>query len=503
MTVSTKAPETVSSAPEFIRGIGPLAAVSLVVGSMIGSGIFIVSADISRQVATWGPAALLLVWVITGAMTVTGALAYAELAAMIPRAGGQYVFLREGLSPAAGFLYGWTLFMVIQTGTIAAVAVAFGKFLSVLIPGITPDVFLSLGQLHLPGAKDAIQLGLSHQRVVAILMIVVLTLLNMRGVKLGAAVQTVFSVAKIGALAVLVILGLTLFRQPAVAAQNFSHLWGTGDWSIVVLPVIGAAMVGSLFSADAWNNVTFAAAEVREPTKNLPRALALGTGLVCTLYVLANVAYLNILPFYGDPAGADALARGIPYAAQDRVGTAAIEVALGAGAATIMAIAILLSTFGCNNGLILSGPRVYYAMARDRLFFESAGRLHPGYRTPVFGLMAQAVWASVLCISGTYNELLNYVIFATLIFYLLTTVSLFRLRRLRPDLPRPVRAFGYPILPALYICANAFLLVVLLADPQQRKFSALGLLIVATGIPVYLLWRRASRDRLDFTGSGR
>jgi APA family basic amino acid/polyamine antiporter len=460
---------------------------------MIGSGIFIVSADISRQVSSWGPGALLLVWVITGAMTVTGALAYAELAAMMPRAGGQYVFLREGLSPAAGFLYGWTLFMVIQTGTIAAVAVAFGKFLGVLVPGVTPTVFLPLGQLHLPGAADAIQLGLSAQRVVAIVMIVVLTLLNIRGVTLGAAIQTVFSVAKIGALAALVLLGLTLFRRPNVAAANFSNFWGTGNWTLAVLPVIGAAMVGSLFSADAWNNVTFAAAEVREPTKNLPRALALGTGMVCGLYILANVAYLNILPFHGDPNGADALARGIQYAAQDRVGTAAIEVALGAGAATIMAVAILLSTFGCNNGLILSGPRVYYAMARDQLFFDKAGKLHPIYRTPVFGLIAQALWASVLCISGTYNELLNYVVFATLIFYLLTTVSLFRLRRLRPDLPRPVKAFGFPLLPALYICANAFLLVVLLADPQQRKFSALGLLIVATGIPVYLVWRRGSR----------
>ena len=486
------APPATSSPSEFIRGIGPLAAISLVVGSMIGSGIFIVSADISRQVSSWGPGALLLVWVITGAMTVTGALAYAELAAMMPKAGGQYVFLREGLSPAAGFLYGWTLFMVIQTGTIAAVAVAFGKFLGVLVPGVSPDVFLPLGQLHLPGAADAIQLGLSPQRVVAIAMIAVLTALNIRGVTLGAAVQTVFSVAKIGALAALVLFGLTLFRRPDVAAANFSNFWGTGDWTLAVLPVIGAAMVGSLFSADAWNNVTFAAAEVREPTKNLPRALALGTGMVCGLYILANVAYLNILPFYGDPNGADALARGIQYAAQDRVGTAAIEVALGAGAATIMAVAILLSTFGCNNGLILSGPRVYYAMARDQLFFEKAGKLHPIYRTPVFGLIAQALWASVLCISGTYNELLNYVIFATLIFYLLTTVSLFRLRRLRPDLPRPVKAFGFPLLPALYICANAFLLVVLLADPQQRKFSALGLLIVATGIPVYLVWRRGS-----------
>jgi APA family basic amino acid/polyamine antiporter len=493
MAAPAKAKPQTPAPAEFIRGIGPLAAISLVVGSMIGSGIFIVSADISRQVSSWGPGALLLVWVITGAMTVTGALAYAELAAMMPRAGGQYVFLREGLSPAAGFLYGWTLFMVIQTGTIAAVAVAFGKFLGVLVPGVTPDVFLPLGQLHLPGAADAIQLGLSPQRVVAIVMIVVLTLLNIRGVTLGAAIQTVFSVAKIGALAALVLLGLTLFRRPDVAAANFSNFWGTGDWTLAVLPVIGAAMVGSLFSADAWNNVTFAAAEVREPTRNLPRALALGTGMVCGLYILANVAYLNILPFHGDPNGADALARGIQYAAQDRVGTAAIEVALGAGAATIMAVAILLSTFGCNNGLILSGPRVYYAMARDQLFFDKAGELHPIYRTPVFGLIAQALWASVLCISGTYNELLNYVVFATLIFYLLTTVSLFRLRRLRPDLPRPVKAFGFPLLPALYICANAFLLVVLLADPQQRKFSALGLLIVATGIPVYLVWRGGSR----------
>src|SRR5215208_4488771 len=492
MATSTPISPRTSAPSEFIRGIGPLAAISLVVGSMIGSGIFIVSADIGRQVSAWGPGALLLVWLITGGMTVTGALAYAELAAMMPRAGGQYVFLREGLSPAAGFLYGWTLFMVIQTGTIAAVAVAFGRFLSVLVPAVTPDVFLSLGRVHLPGATDAIQLGLSPQRVVAMALIAVLTGLHILGVTLGAAVQTVFSVAKIGALAVLVILGLTIFRQPDIAAANFSSFWGTADWTLAVLPVIGAAMVGSLFSSDAWNNVTFAAAEVRDPTKNLPRALAIGTGTVCALYILANVAYLNVLPFYGDPNGADALSRGIQYASQDRVGTAAIEVAVGAGAAAIMAIAILLSTFGCNNGLILSGPRVYYAMARDQLFFEQAGRLHPTYKTPVFGLVAQGIWTAVLCISGTYGELLNYVIFATIIFYLLTTFSLFRLRRVRPDLPRPVKAFGYPVLPALYMVANAFLLVVLLADPQQRKFSALGLLIVALGIPVYLIWRRAA-----------
>ncbi|MGH7526746.1 MAG: APC family permease [Gemmatimonadales bacterium] len=488
MAAPTQAPPAVTSPPsEFIRGIGPLAAISLVVGSMIGSGIFIVSADIGRQVSPWGPGALLLVWLITGLITVVGALAYAELAAMIPKAGGQYVFLREGLSPAAGFLYGWTLFAVIQTGTIAAVAVAFARFLGVLLPGLSPDVFLPLGQVRLPGAADAIQLGLSPQRIVAILSILVLTAINIRGVVLGATIQTVFTVAKVGALAVLVLCGLTFFRQPDVAAANFSGFWGTGDWTLAIVPVIGAAMVGSLFASDAWNNVTFAAAEVKNPTRNLPLALAAGTGVVSLLYVLTNVAYLNILPFYGDPNGQDVLARGLQYAAQDRVGTAAIEVALGSGAAVIMAVAILLSTFGCNNGLILSGPRVYWAMARDGLFFERAGSLHRSYRTPVFGLVAQAVWASVLCVSGTYGQLLDYVIFAALVFYFLTTLALFRLRRIRPDLPRPVKAFGYPVLPALYLIAVGVLMVILLF--QKPLYTWPGLLIVATGIPVYLLWR--------------
>src|SRR3954471_23520295 len=351
MAAPAKAIPHTSAPSEFIRGIGPLAAISLVVGSMIGSGIFIVSADISRQVSTWGPGALLLAWLITGAMTLTGALAYAELAAMMPKAGGQYVFLREGLSPAAGFLYGWTLFTVIQTGTIAAVAVAFARFLSVLVPSISPDVFLPLGQLRLPGASEAIQLGLSPQRIVAILSILLLTAINMRGVKLGATIQTVFSVAKVGALAVLVIFGLTFFRRPEVASANFANFWGTGDWSVAMIPVLGAAMVGSLFSSDAWNNVTFAAGEVQNPSRNVPLALGLGTLTVSLLYILSNVAYLNILPFGGDPNGVDALARRIQHAAQDRVGTAAIEVAMGAAAATVMAVAILFSTFGCNNGL--------------------------------------------------------------------------------------------------------------------------------------------------------
>ncbi|HXE57075.1 MAG TPA: APC family permease, partial [Gemmatimonadales bacterium] len=362
------------------------------------------------------------------------------------------------------------------------------RFLGVLAPAVSPDVFLSLGSLPMPGGR--VELGLSAQRLVAIGLIAVLTLINIRGVRLGAAVQTVFAVAKIGGLAALVLLGLTVFRRADVAAANFSSFWGTGDWSLAVLPALGAAMVGSLFSSDAWNNVTFAAAEVREPRRNLPLALAAGTMIVSVLYVLANVAYLNVLPFHGDPAGTDVLARGIPYAAEDRVGTAALEVMLGPAGATVMAVAIMLSTFGCNNGLILAGPRVFYAMAKDGLFFERAARLHPEYRTPAFGLVAQAVWASALCLSGTYSQLLTYVIFASLIFYLLTTLAVFRLRRTQPDTPRPVKAFGYPVLPALYIGAIAFLLVVLLIDRTQRVYSALGLLIVALGLPVYRFWRR-------------
>jgi APA family basic amino acid/polyamine antiporter len=475
-------------ATEFVRGIGPLAAISMVVGTMIGSGIFIVSADISRQVNDWGPGALLLIWVITGLMTVVGALAYAELAAMMPTAGGQSVFLREGLSPLVGFLFGWTLFTVIQTGTMAAVAVAFGKFLSVLVPSVTPDVFLSLGHLPMPGG--AIELGVSWQRVVALVVVACLTALNVRGVTLGATVQTIFAVAKVGALAALVLFGLTLApAAPAVVGQSF---WGTGSWSLAVLPVLGAAMVGSLFSADAWNNVTFAAAEVRDPKRNLPLALGLGTATVTILYVLANLAYLRVLPFAGDANGLDALSRGIQHAAQDRVGVAAAEVMFGPLGGVLMAVAIMLSTFGCVNGLVLAGPRVYYAMAGDGLFFRRAAVLHPRYKTPAFGLMAQALWAMALCLSGSYGNLLTYVIFASLLFYFFTVLALFRLRRTRPDLPRPVKAFGYPVLPLLYMLAVVYLLVVLLVDPVQRQYSAFGLLIVALGVPVYFLWRRGS-----------
>ncbi len=474
---------------EFVRGIGPIQALSLVVGTMIGSGIFIVSADISRLMGEWGPAGLMLVWVVTGVMTMAGALSYVELAAMMPKAGGQYVFLREGLNPLAGFLYGWTLFTVIQAGTIAAVAVAFAKFLAVLLPGISDSVILALGSIRLPGAADAITIGVSPQRLVAIASILGLTWINYRGVSLGARFQTTLTFAKVGALAALIILGLLVYRQPETVAVNFGNFWGSAPWTLALVPLVGAAMVGSLFSSDAWNNVTFAAAEVRNPTRNLPLALAAGTALVTLFYLLANLAYLSVLPFIGDPNGATAVARGIQYASADRVGTAAVEVMLGSAGGAVMAIAIIISTLGCNAGLILAGPRVYYAMSRDKLFFERVGHLHTGYHTPGWGLWIQALWASVLCLSGTYNQLLDYVIFAALVFYLLTTVALFRLRRLQPDLPRPVKAVGYPVVPALYIVGIAVLLVVLLVE--KPLFTWPGLLIVALGIPVYFIWRRS------------
>jgi len=488
---SIAAPTTGSSEGQFVRGIGPVQAISLVVGTMIGSGIFIVSSPISREVNAWGPGGLMLVWVLTGAMTLAGALAYAELAAMMPKAGGQYVFLREGLSPPVGFLYGWTLFAVIQTGTIAAVAVAMAKYLAVFFPALSDQIFLSLGSIRLPGAPDSIPLGISPQRLVAIASIVLLTWVNGLGVTLGARIQTFLTIIKALALAMLVILGILIFRRADVVAANFGNFWGTGDWTLAMLPVIGAAMVGSLFSSDSWNNVTFAAAEVRDPTRNLPRALALGTGLVTVLYILANVAYLSVLPFGGSADGADALSRGIQYATQDRVASAAVEVMLGAAGAAVMAALIVISTFGCNAGLVLAGPRVYYAMARDRLFFRRAGALHPERRTPMFGLATQAVWASVLCLSGTYNQLLDYVIFASVLFYFLTTLSLFRLRRLQPDLPRPVKAFGYPVIPALYMVAAGALMLVLLV--KKPLFTWPGLVIVALGIPVYFLWRVTDR----------
>lgn len=460
---------------EFVKAISRLDATALVVGSMIGSGIFIVSASILRQVGT--PGLLLVVWGVSGLVTLLGALSYGELAAMFPKAGGQYVYLRESISPLFGYLYGWTLFMVIQTGTIAAVAVAFARFTGVLFPALTPDVFLG-ATVNL--GTGPIDVGLSWQRVLAIASIILLTWINVRGVRTAALIQTSLTIVKTAALAGLILLGVTIGRNAGAISANFgAGFWPAGGLSLAVLPIIGAAMVGSLFSMDAWNNVGFASGEMKNPAKDLPFAMAAGVLTVTVLYLLANVSYLNVLT-----------ADQIVNAPQARVGTAALQAIFGEPGLMIMAVAIMISTFGCNNGLILSGARVYYAMARDNLFFKRAGVLHPTYRTPATALVAQAIWTCILCLSGTYNQLLDFVIFAALLFYMLTAVGIFLLRSKRPNAERPVKAIGYPWLPGLYVGLTALLCVNLLVQPEQQKFAGLGLIIVALGVPVYYAWRR-------------
>jgi basic amino acid/polyamine antiporter, APA family len=488
-------PRTTAPEQELVKGLGLVSATTLVMGSMIGSGIFIVSAEIAREVDS--PALLILAWVVTGFLTITGALAYGELAAMMPRAGGQYVFLREALGPIWGFLYGWTLFLVIQTGTIAAVGVAFGKFLGHFFPKISADNWL----VHLGNGN----IGLNTQNLVAVIVVLLLSFINVFGVKTGAFVQNVFTFAKASALLGLILVGLFLGRNPEAIAANFGDFWrnawgalhpaspGTAGGAMVgTLAILAIAQVGSLFSADAWNNVTFTAAEVKNPKRNLPLSLALGTGIVITLYLAANFIYLAILPLIGDPRGATVMARGIQHATADRVGTAAMEQMFGATGAGLMAVAILLSTFGCANGLILAGARVYYAMAKDKLFFQSVGRVHPTYRTPAVSLMVQAVWTCILCLSGSYNQLLEYIIFAVLVFYVLTITGLFVLRRIRPNAERPYRAFGYPVLPAIYIIIAVYIDIVLLRYKPQYTWP--GLIIVLLGIPVYYLWSRRARS---------
>jgi APA family basic amino acid/polyamine antiporter len=476
----------------------------LVMGSMIGSGIFIVSAEIGREVDS--PALLIGAWAVAGFMTVVAALSYGELAAMMPRAGGQYVYLREALGPLWGFLYGWTLFLVIQTGTIAAVGVAFGKFLGVFFPAISSSHWIlhlwKVPPIHVgPMVLGNMDVGLNTQNLVAILLVIFLSVVNIFGVKLGAAIQNVFTAAKVSALLGLALFGLALGRNATALAANFgANFWHNAGLSaqhdlggglfVGTLTVLAVAQVGSLFSADAWNNVTFTAGEVKNPSRNLPLSLALGTGVVIALYIACNFIYLNALPLDGNPGAAMILARGIKYAAEDRVGTAVMTQMFGAAGGLLMAAAILISSFGCNNGLILSGARVYYAMAKDGLFFRSVAKLHPKYKTPAVSLMVQMVWTCFLCISGSYGQLLDYIIFAVLVFYILTIVGLFVLRRTRPNAERPYRAIGYPVLPAIYIVMALFIDVVLLRYKPQ--FTWPGLIVVLLGIPVYFAWSRGA-----------
>ena len=485
-----------SAGTGFVAALTLTDAAMLVAGSMIGSGIFIVSADIARSVTS--PFWLLMAWILTGAITMAGALSLAELAAMFPRAGGQYVFLKEAMGPVMGFLFGWTLFVVIQTGTIAAVAVAFGRFLGVLWPSISPERFtwfphadLCASWLGCKAPGNAIQLGLSPQRLIALVSLWVLTWVNLRGVEGGKLLQTVLTAAKLLGLAMIVVLGILIGRNSAAITANFSNgnFFGNVPINGTFVLAFGTALVGSLFSSTAWLGVTSAASEVRDPKRNLPRALLMGTGMVTLLYVTCNLAYLLVLPMNGIAEGASVLERGIAHATQDRVGVAAAEMIFGASAGTVMACLILVSTFGCNNGLILAGSRVFYAMAKDGVFFKSAGTLSRN-GVPARAMLLQGAWTSLLCLSGTYGQLLDYVVFAELAFYALTTVGLFMLRRSRPDAERPYKALAYPVLPALYIAACSSVAVILLISDKTRAQAVSGLVLVLLGLPVYLLTRR-------------
>jgi APA family basic amino acid/polyamine antiporter len=481
--------ENVNAQPEFKRGLGLLDSTMIVIGSMIGSGIFIVSADIGRTVGA--PGYLLLIWVITGIMTVIAALSYGELAGMMPHVGGQYAYLREAYNPFIAFLYGWTLFLVIQTGTIAAVAVAFAKFTGVLIPWCSEQhILFSLGAFHLTAAQ-----------ILALLSVALLTYVNTRGLQEGKIVQNIFTGTKIIALLGFILLALFIGRKSSTIAANIGSFWNATRTQVaggkiisvtqisgwMLLSAMGVAMVGSLFSADAWNNITFTAGEVTNPKRNIPLSLALGTGTVILMYLLANIGYLLVLPLTGSPEATDVAGKGIQFALSDRVGTAAASVIFGESAAVIMAVLIMISTFGCNNGLILAGARVYYAMAKDGLFFKNAGVLN-NKSVPGAALIVQGVWTGLLCLSGTYGDLLDYVVFAVLLFYILTVIGIFILRKKQPHVERPYKAFGYPIVPAVYILLAASISIDLLIFKPNYTWPGLG--IVLLGIPVYFIWKK-------------
>ncbi len=493
----------------FVRAIGLFDGTMIVVGSMIGSGIFIVAADISRQTGSAG--GLLLTWILTGLLTISAALSYGELAALFPHAGGQYVYLREAYSPLWGFLYGWTLFLVIQTGTIAAVAVGFARYVGVLVPSISPNVWI----VHPIALGSKYAISLSVQQLVGVLMIVFLTFINTLGVRLGKLIQNIFTSAKTLSLLGLIFLGIFVGRNAGAITENFNHLWTIRNAQPIepganflrsfvptitaaggafgLLVAYGVAQVGSLFSADAWNNIGFTAAEVKNPKRDVALSMAFGTIIVITLYCLANLAYLCTLPLVQ-----------IQTAPDDRVASAALNAIFGPTGAMIMAVAIIISTFGCNNGLILAGARVSYAMAKDGLFFRSTGTLN-SRGVPGTALVYQGIWIAVLILLRTrhvdaagavtygnlYSDLLDYVVFSVLIFYVLTIAGIFVLRAKRPTAERPYRAFGYPFVPSLYIVAALAIMFVLLLYRTQTAWP--GLVIVLLGVPVYLMWSRRAK----------
>lgn len=442
---------------------------TIIMGSMIGSGIFIVSAEIARQVET--PGMLLLAWIVTGIITLLGALSYGELAAAMPKAGGQYVYLREAYGPLPGFLYGWTLFSVIQTGTIAAVAVAFAKFTGVFFPAVSNTHIIF----------DAGIIQVTTQQLLAVAVIILLSVYNFKGVKAGAVLQNIFTITKVAALMMLIAMGLYFGLNNPAASSHFKPVF-PDIITLATIGMFGAALTGSLFSADAWNNITYTAGEVKNPQRNLPRALAIGTGTVLLLYFLANVAYLFALPI-----------EEIKAAENDRVGTTMMKAIVGDAGKYVMAALIMVSTFGCLNGIIFTAPRVYYAMAKDRLFLRKAAALN-AHGVPANSITMQCIWSCLLCFSGTYSELLNYIMFATMLFYILTISGLFVLRMKKPDMERPYKTVGYPLVPLVYIVLA--LLVCLNMLIYQSKQSLFGLIIIAVGIPVfYFLKKRNSREK--------
>ncbi len=456
---------------------------AMVIGSMIGSGIFIVSAEMARVVGA--PGWLLVAWAITGIMTVMAAMSFGEMASMFPHAGGLYVYLREAYGPLFGFLYGWTHLLVIQGGTIAAVAIAFSKFLGVIFPAVsTYNLFLHVGSFEI----DFVEL-------VAIISIIVITWINSKGIEEGKLVQNVFTVLKIAILLFIIVVGLWFaagtessnFTGEAFKRSSASDFNIPGLITIPLLAALAISMVGSLFSSDAWYNITFASGEVVNPRRTIPASMIIGTLTVAILYFLVNFTYLQILPLKGSPEDLSVMGRGIQFAEEERVATAAMYQVLGRAAETLMAIVLVVSTFGCNNGLILSGARVYYAMAKDNLFFKPAGYLN-SKGVPGIGLTIQAIWCSLLCLSGTYNQLLLYVVFAVLLFNILLITALFVFRRKMPHVDRSYKAIGYPVIPLIYIALCAFIMVVLLI--YKPEYTWRGLIVAFTGIPVYYIWKR-------------
>jgi APA family basic amino acid/polyamine antiporter len=470
--------------------------ISIVAGAMIGSGIFIVSADIARNVGS--PGWLMIVWLITGIITVIGAISYGELASMMPHVGGQYIYLKEAYHPLIGFLFGWTTFLVIQCGSIAAVAVAFAKFSGVLIPWISDkNILLALGAVKI-----------NSTMVVAIAMILFLTWLNTRGIVTGKTVVNIFTSTKVLALFGFILIGFFATKGLSSWQINREVFWEAGRIGennqliplsgFALIAAVGTALVGSLFASDAWYNVTYISGEVINPKRNVPLSLIFGTLIVSVIYLFTNYVYIRILPLSGSPDGTDVLARGIQFATDDRVATSAMSVVFGDYAAIIMAVFVMVSTFGCNHGLILAGPRVYYAMARDGLFFKKVAEINKK-GVPGFAIAIQGIWAVMLCLSGTYSDLLDYVIFAVLIFFTLTILAIFILRVKKPDIPRPYKAFGYPVIPAVYILTTSFIMVILLIYKPNYTFP--GLIIVILGIPVYYIWKRFSRNSVAMPGN--